>query len=60
MTYRYNQLWKLSIYKGIAKTEIYKVVCISTNIFAKMGESEPVKVESLAKIFCTTIDCQGF
>ena len=50
MMYSYNKLWKMLIDKKITKTEMRKQAGISTNILAKMGKSEPVSMESLAKI----------
>lgn len=56
MIYNYNGLWKLLIDKGLSKTEMRKKAGISTNILAKMGKSQPISVESLAKI-CVALDC---
>lgn len=56
MVYSYNKLWKLLIDKNMTKTEMRKQAGISTNILAKMGKSEPVSMESLAKI-CVLLDC---
>lgn len=56
MTYSYNRLWKLLIDKGLTKTELKTIAGISTNIIAKMGKSEPISMESLAKI-TTALHC---
>ena len=50
MIYNYNRLWKLLIDKGMTKTQMRQEAGISTNILAKMGKSEPVAMDSLAKI----------
>jgi putative transcriptional regulator len=56
MTYNYNRLWKLLIDKGMTKTQMRLQADISTNILAKMGNGEPVAMESLAKI-ATALNC---
>lgn len=56
MTYSYNRLWKLLIDKRLTKTELKTIAGISTNIIAKMGKSEPISMESLAKI-TTALHC---
>lgn len=56
MKYSYNRLWKLLIDKGITKTELKNLAGVSTNIIAKMGKSETISLESLAKL-CTVLDC---
>ena len=56
MTYNYNRLWKLLIDKGMTKTQMRLQAGISTNILAKMGNGEPVAMESLAKI-ATALNC---
>lgn len=50
MTYSYNRLWKLLIDRGLTKTELKDQAHMSTNIIAKMGNGEPVSMDSLAKI----------
>ena len=56
MTYNYNRLWTLLIDKGMTKTQMRLQADISTNILAKMGNGEPVAMESLAKI-ATALNC---
>lgn len=56
MTYNYNRLWKLLIDRGLTKTELKKIAHVSTNVIAKMGKSEPISMESLAKI-TTALQC---
>lgn len=56
LKYSYNRLWKLLIDKGITKTELKNLAGVSTNIIAKMGKSETISLESLAKL-CTVLDC---
>lgn len=50
MDISYTKLWKLLIDKGITKTEMRKKAGISTNALAKMGKSELVSINTLAKI----------
>ena len=56
MIYNYNRLWTLLIDKGMTKTQMRKAAGISTNILAKMGKSEPLAMDSLAKI-ATALNC---
>lgn len=56
MTISYNRLWKLLIDKGIKRTELKRLAGVSTNVIAKLGKSEPVAMETLAKI-CTALQC---
>ena len=56
MTYNYNRLWKLLIDRGLTKTELKEIACVSTNVIAKMGKNEPISMESLAKI-TTALHC---
>jgi len=53
----YNKLWKLLIDKGLSKTELRKLAGVSTNVIAKLGKSESVSMETLAKI-CAALDCE--
>jgi len=50
LIYNYNRLWKLLIDRGLTKTELKNAAGVSTNIIAKMGKSESISMESLAKI----------
>lgn len=50
MAVSYNRLWKLLIDKGITKTEMRKMVGISTSVLAKMGKNETVSMDTLARI----------
>lgn len=56
MVYNYKRLWKLLIDKDMSKTEMRIKSGVSTNVLAKMGKSEPIAMESLAKI-ATTLNC---
>ena len=56
MTYSYNRLWKLLIDRELTKTELKSIAGVSTNIIAKMGNNEPISMESLAKI-ATALNC---
>lgn len=55
MAVSFNELWKMVIDKDITETEMRKRAGISTSVFAKIGKSETVSIESLAKI-CVTLD----
>ena len=57
MSVSYNKLWKLMIDKNISKTELIKLTGISTNVMAKMGKGETVRLEALSKI-CGYFDCK--
>ena len=57
MTVGYNNLWKRMIDNSITKTELIRLTGISTNVMAKMGKNEPVRLEALAKI-CTYFGCK--
>ncbi|MCF0134002.1 MAG: helix-turn-helix transcriptional regulator [Blautia sp.] len=57
MAVSYNKLWKLMIDKNLSKTELVKAAGITTNVMAKMGKCEPVRLEALAKI-CAYFDCK--
>ena len=52
----YSKLWKLLIDQKLNKTALRNAAGISTNVIAKLGKSEPVSMESLAKI-CSALDC---
>ena len=56
MTINYDKLWKLMIDKKINKTELCEKARITTNAMAKLGKSESVQVETLAKI-CKVLKC---
>ena len=52
----YNRLWKILIDKNMTKTELCNRAHITTNVMAKMGRNEPVKLEALVKI-CNELGC---
>ena len=56
MIYNYNLLWKLLIDRKLTKTELKDIAGVSTKIIAKMGKTEPISMESLAKI-TTALQC---
>ena len=56
MIISYNKLWKLTIDKGINKTQLREMTGITTNILAKLGKNESVQIEVLAKI-CEVFEC---
>ena len=52
----YKKLWKLLIDREMTKTQLIQQAGITTNVMAKMGKGEDVRVETLAKI-CTALSC---
>ena len=56
MIISYNKLWKMMIDRGMNKTQLRNLSGVSTNIIAKLGKSESVPVEALAKI-CVALKC---
>ena len=56
MDVKYNKLWKLLIDKKMKKTDLIKVVGITSNIVAKLSKGEFISMESLKKI-CISLDC---
>lgn len=57
MTISYKKLWKLLVDKGMTRTDLRIKAGISTGVLAKLGKSESVSVESLAKI-CAVLNCK--
>jgi len=55
MNVNYNKLWKLLIDKGMNKTELQSATKISTTVIAKMGKSEPVRMDILMRI-CSVLE----
>ena len=52
----YNKLWKILIDRRMTKTDLIKSAKITTNVMAKLGKNEDVRVEVLVKI-CRTLHC---
>ena len=52
----YNKLWKMLIDKNLSKTELTHLARVSTNVMAKLGRNEDVRVKTLEKL-CTSLDC---
>ena len=57
MKINYNKLWKLMIDKKYTKVRLIKEAKITTNVMAKMGREEEVRLSSLIKI-CDVFDCK--
>ena len=53
----YNNQWKLLNDKGIKKTKICELACVSTNAMAKLGKNEPVQLDILIRI-CLVLNCK--
>ena len=56
MKISYNRLFKLSIDKGMKKTELAKVARLTPGTLAKLSKNQKVSMDSLIKI-CTTLNC---
>lgn len=56
MAVSYKKLWKKLIDLDMSKTELIQKSKITTNQMARMGKSEDVRVETLAKI-CIVLGC---
>ncbi|BDR76657.1 helix-turn-helix domain-containing protein [Clostridium tetani] len=53
----YKPLWKLLIDKGIKKTEMSKVIGISSSTLSKLGKDQHVSLDVLVRI-CRYLNCQ--
>ena len=56
MTYSYNKLWKLLIDNNMKKKDLMERANLTSTTIAKMGKSEPVSLEALARI-CVALHC---
>lgn len=56
MAVSYNNLWKLMIDKKINKSELCKIIKISSSTMAKMTNEEMVALSILEKI-CAELEC---
>ena len=56
MTYSYNKLWKLLIDNNMKKKDLMEKANLTSTTIAKMGKSEPVRLEALARI-CVAMNC---
>lgn len=57
MAMNYNKLWKLLIDRNLIKKDLREMVCLSTNVIAKMGKGGDVLTEVLRKI-CKALGCK--
>lgn len=57
MGWSYDKLWIMLINRKLKRTDLIKVAGINSHALAKMGKSEPVTTEALAKI-CTALNCR--
>lgn len=53
----YDKLWKLLIDKKLKRTDLIKNANISSNVLARMGNEEPVSLDSIGKI-CEYLGCK--
>ena len=51
---RYNKLWKLLIDHGMNKSELRKLVGMSSGSLAKFGKNDPVSMDIILR-FCQNI-----
>lgn len=56
MTYSYNKLWKLLIDNNMKKKDLMEKANLTSTTIAKMGKSEPVSLDALARI-CVAMNC---
>ena len=56
MIVSYNKLWKRMIDLGLNKTQLKEKAKVSTNAIAKLGQNEPVSLETINKI-CLALKC---
>ena len=52
----YNKLWKLLIDKNMNKSELRKLVGMSSSSLAKLGKNEPVSMDVIIRI-CKKLNC---
>lgn len=56
MAVSYKKLWKLLIDKSLKKTDLIEKAGVTSNIIARMGNSQYIAMESLEKI-CNALKC---
>ena len=56
MAWSYNRLWIMLINRGIKRTQLLKLVGISTSALAKMGKNQTVTMDTLGKL-CQYFNC---
>lgn len=52
----YNKLWKILIDKGMNKSDLRKLVGMSSGSLAKLGKNEPVSMDIILRI-CQKLSC---
>jgi DNA-binding Xre family transcriptional regulator len=52
----YNKLWKLLIDKNMNKSDLRKLVGMSSSSLAKLGKNEPVSMDVIIRI-CKKLNC---
>lgn len=52
----YNKLWKLLIDRGMNKSDLRKLVGMSSGSLAKLGKNEPVSMDIILRI-CQKLNC---
>jgi DNA-binding Xre family transcriptional regulator len=57
MPFSYNKLWKLLIDKNMTKSDLRKMIGMSSSTMAKMGKGENVSLDVIDKI-CTLLNCK--
>ena len=56
MEVSYNKLWKILIDKGMNKSDLRKLVGMSSGSLAKLGKNEPVSMDIILRI-CQKLNC---
>jgi len=52
----YNKLWKLLIDRGMNRSDLRKLVGMSSGSLAKLGKNEPVSMDIILRI-CQNLNC---
>lgn len=52
----YNKLWKLLVDRGMNRSELHKLVGMSSGSLEKLGKKEPVSMDIILRI-CQKLTC---
>lgn len=52
----YNKLWKLLVDRGMNRSELHKLVGMSSGSLEKLGKKEPVSMDFILRI-CQKLTC---
>lgn len=56
MGFSYNKLWKMLIDRNMNKGDLQRLIDTNPSTISRMGKSEPVRLEILARI-CEKLEC---